>query len=180
MRLCPNMHMDRVAKLTWRGDVERYGEALPLTEDAGDYVIVKRGAVRSLVMRCPDRCGDLITVNLDPRSGKAWRIDRKNEKLTLYPSVWRNEGCRAHFIVWRDLVLWCDGRWRQPVQSDALIDGVATVLGEHDAPMHYETLAERCEIHPWDALWACHSLIRRGLAKEVERSIFRILRGHAR
>lgn len=179
MRRCPNVHMNRVAKLTWRGDVERYGEALPLTVEAGDYVIVKRGVARSLVMRCPDRCGELVTVNLDPRSGKAWRVDRKNEKLTLYPSVWRNEGCRAHFIVWRDIVLWCDAGWLQPSQSDALIDGVAKTLGEQDAPVHYETLAEKCEIHPWDALWACRRLVRQGRAEEAERSIFCILRGKA-
>lgn len=180
MRRCPNARMDRVAKLAWRGDVERYGEALPRILEAGDYVIVQRGVARSLVMKCPDRCGDLITVNLDPRSGKAWRVDRKNEKLTLYPSVWRNEGCRAHFIVWRDLVLWCDAGWLQPAQSDTLIDGVAKVLGEQDTPMHYETLAELCEIHPWDALWACHRLVRRGHAQEIARSIFCKLRDKAR
>ena len=179
MRHFPSARMNRVAKLTWRGDVERYGEALPLTIEAGDYVIVKRGVARSLVMRCPDRCGDLITVNLDPRSGKAWRIDRNNDKLTLYPSVWRNEGCRAHFIVWRDTVLWCDVGWLQPGQSDTLIDSIARALFQQTAPVHYEALAEQCEIHPWDALWACRRLVRLGRAEEVERSIFSFRRGKA-
>jgi hypothetical protein len=59
-------------------------------------------------MRCPDGCGETLVVNLDPRAGKAWKLDMRTGKATLYPSVWRDGGCGSHFIVWRGDVLWCD------------------------------------------------------------------------
>ena len=91
-----------------KGIVNKYAGAIAQLNKPGDCTIVIRGVPRTVVMMCPDGCGETIAVNLDGRVGKAWRKYEHNEKLTIYPSVWRDTGCRAHFIVWNDQILWCD------------------------------------------------------------------------
>jgi hypothetical protein len=107
----------------------------------------------------------LLTINLDPRSGKAWRADNSGDRLTLYPSVWRQEGCRAHFIVWRDALLWCDGTAYNVDLDDGTLETVKATLREAEGhPLHYHEIAELALIHPWEALWACQRLQRHGFA----------------
>ena len=78
--------------------VERRHEADALTARPGDAVLVHRGRARSLVMACPDGCGERLTVNLDPEAGPAWRAYQTPRGLTLYPSVWRESGCKTGAI----------------------------------------------------------------------------------
>jgi hypothetical protein len=47
-------------------------------------------------------------VNLDPRAGPAWKLYDREDSLTLFPSVWRESGCEAHFILWRNRLIRCD------------------------------------------------------------------------
>lgn len=165
--------MARARRLRNRGEVERQHEAGPRLTETGDYVLVRRGVARSLVMRCPDGCGETLTINLDPRSGKAWRLDEKGGHLTLYPSVWRDEGCRAHFIVWHDALLWCDRGGYEVGLSDETIEAVEGVLVEASGrPLHYHAIAESAGVHPWEALWACQLLLRRGRASTRDRTSF--------
>src|SRR4051794_6992334 len=71
----------------------------------GGAVIVDRGRPRSLVLNCPDQCGSVLTVNLDPKAGKAWTLYYiVGRTFSLYPSVWRSDGCRSHFIIWRSML----------------------------------------------------------------------------
>lgn len=165
--------MTRAYKLRYLGEVERQFEAEGRLTESGDCVVVFRGVQRSLVMRCPDGCGDTLTVNLDPRSGKAWRLQERKGRLTLYPSVWRQEGCRAHFIVWRDTIQWCDNGWYDVDIEDAVVASVDKVLTE-SAPqfIHYHLVAEIAAIHPWEALWTCQLLQKRGRAQTRDRVSF--------
>ena len=97
----PARHIRLVGKAEYREEAEQ------LITGLGEAVVVTRGRPRSLVMRCPDGCGQIIVVNLDDRSGKAWELDLRKEGPTLYPSVWLSGGCKSHFIVWRGRILWC-------------------------------------------------------------------------
>lgn len=165
--------MTRAHALRRLGDVEHQFEAEGRLVKCGDCVVVFRGVQRSLVMRCPDGCGDTLTVNLDPRSGKAWRLREREGQLTLYPSVWRQEGCRAHFILWRDTILWCDSGWYDVDIEDAIVAAVDKVLtGAAPRAVHYHSIAETAGIDPWEALWACQLLQRRGRAKSRDRASF--------
>jgi uncharacterized protein DUF6527 len=93
-----------------KGIVPSHREAIAIVPRPGDLAIVKRRRLRSVVMRCPDDCGETITLNLDPRTDKAWRIYRSEKGLTLFPSVWRDTGCQSHFVLWNDVISWMD-RW---------------------------------------------------------------------
>jgi hypothetical protein len=76
--------------------------------EPGDAVLVRRGVLRSMVMSCPDGCGEVLTVNLDGRAGKAWRHYARGDDVSLFPSVWRDSGCESHYILWRSRIYWCD------------------------------------------------------------------------
>jgi hypothetical protein len=70
-------------------------------------VTIVRGTPRAVVFHCPCGCGDVISINLDPAAGHAWRYRATEKGLTLLPSVWRTTGCESHFIIWNSAVWWC-------------------------------------------------------------------------
>lgn len=156
--------MPRATVVKFLGEIERQTDALALVKRAGDYAIVTRGVRRSIVMACPDACGEVLTLNLDRRSGKAWRIYGPSKRLSLSPSVWKETGCRAHFIVWRGHILWClDDHYERPDIEHSLIKDVQTRLAV-DYFLDYEQIATDADLNPWDVLWACEALVKEGKA----------------
>lgn len=116
---------EKATRVRQRGTTEHRDEANLLLEEPGDAVIVERGVRRSLVMRCPDGCGETLAINLDRRAGKAWCLHaEKNATLSLYPSVWKADGCRSHFIIRQSRIIWYDpdfrtaDRARRPLQLE--------------------------------------------------------------
>ncbi len=131
----------------------------------GDASLVQRGVLRSFVMKCPDGCGETLVVNLDPRSGKAWRLDQRSGVPTLYPSVWKEGGCESHFIIWRGRILWCD-RWEDgnlEPPYDATLE--ARVLPLYDTKQFRSAadVAFAIDEIPWEVSRASIRLSLRGL-----------------
>jgi hypothetical protein len=77
------------------------------SSDPSVLAIVDRHGPRSLVFSCPCGCGDIISINVDPGAGKAWRLVNGFPGVSLMPSVWRTTGCHSHFILWRSRIWWC-------------------------------------------------------------------------
>jgi hypothetical protein len=153
-----------------RGRVARFAEATTLLRAPGECSIVERGVIRSLIIRCPDVCGELITVNLDPRAGAAWRLYERRGKLTVYPSVWRESGCKAHFIVWQDRLIWCDAEDRvEWNDADLQVAVRARLPRPHEPHRHYEEIAAGLDAIPWEVLWVCQNLVHQGRAKSSDR-----------
>jgi Family of unknown function (DUF6527) len=154
-------------KVNLLGAAEYRDEGEKMLKAAGDAVVVHRGTLRSVLMRCPDGCGETLVVNLDPRAGKAWKLDMRAGKATLYPSVWRDGGCGSHFIVWRGHVLWCDrfeeGNVEPSYDAAALERRVLGALRKHKLRSAEEVAVELDEI-PWEVARAGHALARRRLA----------------
>ena len=95
-------------KIQFLGTREFRDEAQALVTAPGDAVLVERGVPRALVIKCPDGCGEILSINLDRRSGKAWRLSRTpDNKISLHPSVAKQGGCESHFVVRRSEILWC-------------------------------------------------------------------------
>lgn len=155
-------------KVRWRGIGEYRDEAETLLERQGDVAGVMRGRPRSLLIACPDGCGDTLVINLDPRAGKAWQLDQRRGAISLYPSVWREDGCRSHFILWRDHLLWA-GQFEdenvEPVHD-------ATLEPRAYAALHVELFREGTEIAfeldeiSWDVIRALRRLVSAGCAIE--------------
>jgi len=152
-----------------KGVVPSHQEAITLVSMPGDVAIVKRGTLRSVVMRCPDGCGEAITLNLDPRTDKAWRIYKSKKGLTLFPSVWRDTGCQSHFVVWNDSIYWVDviemEAEEETQEKRRLEERVCAVL-KPDAFTDFVQIADALEEIPWAVLDACRHLVkqRRALA----------------
>lgn len=165
--------MYKAHHINFKGTADKYGAAIAQVHTPGDCTIVIRGVPRTVVMVCPDGCGETIAVNLDRRVGKAWRIYEHNEKLSIYPSVWRDTKCRAHFIIWNDQILWCDADDVVHIAIDARFTEIVFNNLSGNNFVHFESIAESLEAIPWDVLWSCNDLVRRGIAEVVDRNTFR-------
>lgn len=150
-----------------RAKVEHRHDADAFLKTAGDAVLVQRGRPRSLVIACPDGCGEVLAVNLDQRSGKAWRIYGKGDALSLSPSVWRDGGCESHFIVWRGHILWCN-RFEYENQEPLYDDALETEVLEALSTVRFQSpqeIADQLNEIPWDVMGAARNLVIRGLAE---------------
>lgn len=165
------------------GTVGSRGEAGTLLRAAGDAVLVERGRPRLLVLRCPCGCGEDFPINLDPRAGPAWRLYRApaqryglragpgflDASTSLFPSVWRESGCRSHYVIWRDRILLFSGGDEEldqtPDHGKALEEAAYAELRTNEL-RPFAQIAEALKQIPWDVLVACRSLVRSDRAIE--------------
>ena len=154
-----------------RGEAEYRDEAERVLEQPGDAALVFRGLPRSLLIRCPDGCGETLVVNLDKRAGKAWRLDLRGGGATLYPSVWRDGGCGSHFIVWRGSILWCDYHTADNVEPEYDVALEARVLAALDSRefRSAEDIAWELDEIPWEVARAARRLVMHGTAEADRR-----------
>lgn len=157
----------RARVVTLRGEAEHHAAGVALLRNPGDLALIRRGRLRTAILRCPDGCGADITLNLDPRAGKAWRLYRTRRGLTLYPSVWRDSGCGAHFILWNDRIIWCDvyGDFGESADEDLALDEKALALLQPDIAISFVEIADKLQVIPWAALRACERLVTCGKAR---------------
>lgn len=124
-------------------------------------------------MKCPDGCGEELPINIDRKAGPAWRIYQSPRLgLTLYPSVWRDTGCGAHFIVWRNVILLLGGsddsdydRFWEDQAFEKLRDVVLERLPTSEM-VHFADIADALGELPWDVLRACRELVKKKLGVE--------------
>jgi len=141
-------------------------------------VVVERGTPRLLVMNCPDGCGEVLRINLDRRAGKAWRLYRDETGISLYPSVWRDTGCRSHFILWSDGIYWNDGHDRiYPSERDEELKSAVLIQLDRARFSTAEEIADRVGIVPWAAARIAETLSRTG---EAEARLFGLERRYRR
>jgi hypothetical protein len=156
----------RANRVAMKGEVTHRHLADEVLKAPGEAVLVRRGILRSVVMTCPDGCGEILTINLDGRAGKAWRYYERRGEVSLFPSVWRDSGCESHFILWRSRIYWCDMNEEFDVPIAAVLAQVRNALGPQLES--YTHIAERLELVPWAVLSACGKLRRDGIALEGE------------
>jgi hypothetical protein len=136
-------------------------------------VLVERGVTRAIVVSCPCGCGEPLPINLDPRAGPAWRLYRERSRgITLFPSVWRESGCRSHFILWRGRFYMIDGQGedfeRTTLSTDvqnAMVKSIQDALPVAKL-LPFSQIAEKLNAIPWDVLLICRQLVRAGAARE--------------
>ncbi len=161
-------------RVRWVGEVESHQEAAARLKNGGDAVLVVRGRPRLVVMMCPCGCGDLLPINLDPRLGPAWRLYRRRGKLSLYPSVDRESGCRSHFVIWNDNIWMGEVTRRSRFSKGTRVNGVLPWLARN-GPARYDAVADAIDEVPWEVLRTCRRLAREGKVTEVEPNVFAVL-----
>ena len=174
--------MKNPVRMSLKAVVNSRAEAEGLIKVPGDAVLIERGRPRWLLINCPCGCGETYPVNLDPAAGKAWRI-YKNEKhgITIFPSIWRDTACQAHYIIWRnrfDLFGFDSDEYGEPadykIEMAELKPRVLEKLSTNDY-RSFVDVADELGVVPWDVLRACKALCGSGLAREgvgPERSAF--------
>jgi len=167
----------RASKYKVLGIAEYYAEAVEKLRKAGDCVIVERsGAQRQLIVKCPDGCGETLSINLDRRSGPAWRLYKRRGTWSLFPSIDKPTGCNSHFILSRGKIVWCDWwDWHDDQGVEEYLEIVKLYLVDRDSTSFVE-IAGQLDADPWDILGACKALVRKGIAEEGRG----LLRGHFR
>lgn len=83
-----------------------------VSKNSSTIAVVYRDKPRTVLFKCPCGCHQILVINVDVKAGKAWKLQDKNKKITLTPSVCRTTGCKSHFFVWQSQVLWC-GHWQE-------------------------------------------------------------------
>ncbi len=157
----------RIEKIRLLAPQRNVASATDLLKQPGEMVLVHRGVDRAFVMCCPCGCKDTLVVNLDDRAGPAWRHYMRKGAVTVFPSYWREEGCRSHFIIWRNRILWCSSdryAWEEPADVELL-----RAIRPRLAPDRYRAaleIADEIDALPWDVLLACRQLVRERFATE--------------
>jgi len=145
-------------------------------------VVERAGVRRQLVVCCPDGCGEVLSINLDARSGPAWRLYLKRGVWSLFPSIDKSAGCLSHFILWRGRVLWCgadddDGDPQEipEIKIECIVDAL-----QGGRKAGFVQIADELDEVPWDVLAVCGSLVRPGVLEEglgKQRGIFSVKGG---
>lgn len=84
-------------------------DSLPPVMPRRDVVVAREGDENwAAGLSCPCGCGDVLELMLIPEARPRWRltVDPKN-RPSLYPSVWRDGRCGAHFWLRDGRVRWC-------------------------------------------------------------------------
>jgi len=169
-------------KVSLLAEVKNMADAFIFLKAPGDAVIVNRGCLRAIVFSCPDGCGETLTVNLDARSGKAWRLYKTNNQISLYPSVWRDNGCKSHFIILRNQIIWF-GKLENNNSSELFtlnpkLDDLVLKALIKDKFLPYWEIAYSLNEIPWDVLQSCIRLTKLNKAcrdKAGEDDFFKLL-----
>lgn len=84
-------------------------EALPQKiADKTIYIVQEDGFLEYASMLCPCGCGTMLYMNLIPDMRPFWNVTwHENGTVSLYPSVWRQKTCKAHFWFKKGQVQWC-------------------------------------------------------------------------
>ena len=83
-------------------------EELPNRLESGTLYVLGEGPYRwSVALQCPCRCRDVIQLNLLAEAEPRWKLTlHGDDTVTLYPSIWRQKGCRSHFFIRRGKIEW--------------------------------------------------------------------------
>ncbi|MCR8560879.1 hypothetical protein KXD93_24695 [Mucilaginibacter sp. BJC16-A38] len=66
-----------------------------------------KGLLKWALLKCPCGCGEVLNLSLMKNYEPNWvvKFDSKS-RVTLSPSVWKNDGCRSHFFIRKGKVIW--------------------------------------------------------------------------
>lgn len=80
---------------------------LPDRIEAGRIYLVGENEPWQAAFQCPCGCEAVIQLSLIPEDRPSWTASvHKDGTVTLFPSVWRKRGCKAHFFLRGGKVDW--------------------------------------------------------------------------
>lgn len=83
-------------------------EDIPDRHREGVIYIVGEDSPWYAIMMCPCGCNEIIRLCLQNEVSPSWKLKyHDNGTVSLYPSVWRTNGCKSHFFLRYGRVDWC-------------------------------------------------------------------------
>jgi hypothetical protein len=83
---------------------------IPSAESIEEGIMVIVGGanfVKWVYFKCPCGCGDVLLLSLMKSIKPNWKLKADQFTLpTIYPSVWKNDGCKSHFWIRKGRVIW--------------------------------------------------------------------------
>ena len=96
----PKRHVVRIIEADTPPEILTGNEFVLAREDGEDWAIA---------FLCPCGCKDRLELALIPEVRPRWTLNLdEKQRPTLHPSVWRKDGCRAHFWVRDGEIIWCE------------------------------------------------------------------------
>ena len=98
----------RFNKWFQRGHKLIYSDELPEKINKKTIYIIGNSKEPWLIaFNCPCGCQNLIQLNLLKDASPCWKFKViKNNKINVFPSIWRTTGCRSHFFVRKSKINW--------------------------------------------------------------------------
>ena len=73
----------------------------------------------SIILKCPCGCGDIMQLNLHKDTHPYWNIKfHISGAISISPSIWKKDGCRAHFYIKRSNLIWAGAIQRHVLYKD--------------------------------------------------------------
>ncbi len=95
-----------IAFLSSRLKVEYVKEDPDIVLPGKLYIVGDYGFYWRAILKCPCGCDDSLFLNLDEKTFPCWKIYNKKNIPTIYPSINRLKGCRAHFFLKKGKIIW--------------------------------------------------------------------------
>jgi hypothetical protein len=75
------------------------------------YIIRNYGLSKWVVMKCPCGCDEILTLSLMKNFKPNWKIKiDKKKRITISPSIWKQDGCKSHFFIINGRLKWTHSR----------------------------------------------------------------------
>jgi len=90
-------------------------EDKPNIENMSDkklFIVGGKGYSKWAYMKCPCGCKEILTLSLMKKHNPSWtiKVDKLN-RATLYPSIWKEDGCRSHFWIRKGKLIWAKSEY---------------------------------------------------------------------
>ena len=83
----------------------------PLAEEIHRNILIivaVSGIQKWVYLRCPCGCNEVIRLSMMRERSPRWTVSRSFfGRVTIFPSVRRNDGCFSHFWIRKGVVKWC-------------------------------------------------------------------------
>ena len=87
--------------------VERVADVPDIPEPHVVYLVGDDASPWALVLVCPCGCGNRTELLLTPGEHTSWQLTLGKDGVDLFPSVWRTQGCRSHYLIRESRIWWC-------------------------------------------------------------------------
>lgn len=72
-------------------------------------VVGRKGYCKWAYLNCPCGCNEILNLSLMKSHDPHWTIKIDSlARPTLYPSIWKNDGCKSHFWIKNGKISWCE------------------------------------------------------------------------